>query len=265
MFKRLIDRLKALLPKPGMIGTPPSARQIPADPGLHAVDFSHRYFEPMDYHASQRMTELGIPTDQIGSSVPVHGIRHATFIPYEKTGGGNGPGGRLVVDSGVFNPDLHADLGSEVSSYWILDTGCEIVDREHYRVVAPADLQGLHQWETAMARIETGEPVDDNPYRAPQTRDSNSTDDVRATALGGTLKLYSPWQVGLATFLFSPIAGFWLLASNYRSLGKRLASALLKTLLYGGIATALFITRGVHDPQYFSDSLDWLSQHVGCL
>ena len=90
----------------------------PADPDLHAVDFSHRYFEPMDYHVGNRMTELGIPTAQIGSSVPVRGIQHACFIPHETTGGGNGPGGRLVVDSGVFNPDLHADLGPEVSCYW---------------------------------------------------------------------------------------------------------------------------------------------------
>lgn len=91
-----------------------------------------------------------------------------------------------------------------------------------------------------MALIETGEPEDDNPYRAPETNDLSSTDDPGATALGGTLKLYSPWQVGLATFFCSPIGGFWLIASNYRSLGKR--SQAIKTLLYGGIATFLFIT-----------------------
>jgi hypothetical protein len=54
------------------------------------------------------MTELGIPTDQIGSRLPGQG--HATFIPSERTGGGNDPGGGLTVDSGVFNPDLLGTL-----------------------------------------------------------------------------------------------------------------------------------------------------------
>jgi hypothetical protein len=131
--------------KPAMIGTPPSARQIPADPGLHAVDFSLRYAVPMNYHVENRMMELGIPTHQIGSSVPVHGIRHAAFIPQETTGGGNGPGGRLIVDSGVFNPDLHADLGPEVSSYWaksrLRDRMDAIIAHEHAEVYGATHLE----------------------------------------------------------------------------------------------------------------------------
>jgi hypothetical protein len=103
-LRRLFDLFRRK--PPGMIGTPPSARQVPADPGLHAVDFSRRYFEPMDYHAGNRMTELGIAIDQIGSRDAARGIPHASFHPLERDGGGNTLGMRLNVDSGVFNPDL---------------------------------------------------------------------------------------------------------------------------------------------------------------
>jgi hypothetical protein len=72
----------------------------------------------MDCLVSERMLDLGIAPKHIGSSDLTHGIRHAAVNPFERTGGGNGPGGRLTVDSGVFNPDLHADLGKEVSSRW---------------------------------------------------------------------------------------------------------------------------------------------------
>jgi hypothetical protein len=101
--------------KPGMIGTPPSARQVPADPGLHAIDFSHRYAEPMDYHVLNRMDELGIPSDRIGARK--YGYPRRAFWPEETTGGGNGPGRRLTVDSGVFNPDLMASR-PEAGSIW---------------------------------------------------------------------------------------------------------------------------------------------------
>lgn len=60
---------------------------------------------------AQRMLELGIDPKHIGSSDLTHGIRHAAFNPFKRTGGGNGPVGRLTVDSGVFNPNLHSDLG----------------------------------------------------------------------------------------------------------------------------------------------------------
>jgi hypothetical protein len=153
-FRRIFNLFRR---KPGMVGIPPSAWQIPFDAGLHAVDFSHRYAEPMDYHVGQRMTELGIPTDQIGSSVPVHGIRHAAFIPQEKTGGGNGPGGRLVVDSGVFNPDLHADLGQEVSSYWarsrLRDRMDAIIAHEH------TEANGASHFEAAAHAADTELPI----------------------------------------------------------------------------------------------------------
>jgi hypothetical protein len=96
-----------------MIGTPPSVSQVPADARLHALDFSRRYAGPVNYQVENRMMELGIPADRIGSSDIDFGIQHAAFHPHDSIGGSNGAGGRLTVDSGVFNPDLmegqHAD------------------------------------------------------------------------------------------------------------------------------------------------------------
>ena len=90
-----------------MTGTPPSARQVPADPGLHAVDFSLRYAEPMNYHVENRMMEIGIDPNRIGAAK--YGYPHRAFWPEERTGGGNAPGRKLTLDSGVFNPDLMTD------------------------------------------------------------------------------------------------------------------------------------------------------------
>ena len=78
----------------------------------YAEDFSHRYAQEMDYLGGDRMAELGIPAGRIGSRVPGHG--HTTFIPDERSGGGNDPAGGITLDSGVFNPDLLGTLpGSE--------------------------------------------------------------------------------------------------------------------------------------------------------
>jgi hypothetical protein len=38
-------KLIARFRPPAMVGTPPSARQIPAHPELHALDFAQRYAE----------------------------------------------------------------------------------------------------------------------------------------------------------------------------------------------------------------------------
>src|SRR4051794_17987489 len=98
-FRRLFSLFRR--PKPSMIGTPPSARQIPANAELHALDFAHRYAEPMNYHVENRMMELGIDPNRIGARK--YGFPHRAFWPEETTGGGNVPGQRLTVDSGVFN------------------------------------------------------------------------------------------------------------------------------------------------------------------
>ena len=74
----------------------------------HAEDFSRRYAREMDYLIGDRMAELGIPTDRIGSRLPGEG--HATYLPQERSGGGNDPAGGLTLDSGVFNPELLGTL-----------------------------------------------------------------------------------------------------------------------------------------------------------
>jgi hypothetical protein len=52
------------------------------------------------------MEELGIPNDRIGSDDLRYGLRGRAFNPYERTGGSNGPGGRVNFDSGILNPEL---------------------------------------------------------------------------------------------------------------------------------------------------------------
>jgi hypothetical protein len=44
---------------PGMIGEPPSSRQVPLDAGLHAADFAHRWRDRLDQYCTLRMDELG--------------------------------------------------------------------------------------------------------------------------------------------------------------------------------------------------------------
>src|SRR4051794_32572793 len=88
-FKRIRD----LFRKPGMVGTPPSARSMWYEPAAHARDFAQRYAEALDYVASEHMMQLGIPDRQIGALDVEHGIQNAAFMPHEGGGGGNSPGG----------------------------------------------------------------------------------------------------------------------------------------------------------------------------
>jgi hypothetical protein len=105
--------------KPAMVGVPPSQRQISASPELHALDFAERYAEPLDYHAAQIMTDIGVPSDRIGESAPLHGIKHASFHWRERTGGGVSANGRLTLDSGIFNTELLTkDYGEETAKMW---------------------------------------------------------------------------------------------------------------------------------------------------
>jgi hypothetical protein len=78
------------------------------DPSDHAEDFSRRYAREMEYLTGQRMIELSIPVEKIGSRDPVRG--HGVFMPHERSGGGNDPAGDLTLDSGVFNPELLGTL-----------------------------------------------------------------------------------------------------------------------------------------------------------
>jgi hypothetical protein len=65
------------------------------------------------------MLALDIPEHQIGASDLEHGVPWRVFFPHELTGGGNVPGGRITVDSGVLNPELNAEkYGTRYASLW---------------------------------------------------------------------------------------------------------------------------------------------------
>ena len=114
-LRRILDLFRR---KPGMIGSPPSARQVSADPGLHSVDFSQRYAHELDYLVAQRMTELGIDRQRIGYRDHTRGGGWYAFFPVEGKGG-SVVGPRIGVDSGVLNPDLFTPVyGREVGEKW---------------------------------------------------------------------------------------------------------------------------------------------------
>jgi hypothetical protein len=99
----------ALEPTPAMIGTPPSARRlpaIPADPTQHAREFATEYGDRLEHYFEGRMHALGIPAEQMGASDPDHGVPWRVFFPHEIIGGSVVSGGRIYVDSGALNLDL---------------------------------------------------------------------------------------------------------------------------------------------------------------
>jgi hypothetical protein len=90
--------------KPGMIGPPPSASQVPLDAALHAQDFPRRYAVPLDQYCAARMDELGKPDDKQGAEDLKKVMRWRTFNPYGRDGGNITKG--VTVNSGALNPDL---------------------------------------------------------------------------------------------------------------------------------------------------------------
>ena len=125
-----------------MIGTPPSARgltAIPGDPADHAVQFAHAWADRLEHHVEGRMHSLNIPEHQIGASDLEHGVPWRVFFPLERTGGGNVPGGRITVDSGVLNPELNAEMyGEQYASFW-----------KHARLRDRIDSIIVHEYEEA--------------------------------------------------------------------------------------------------------------------
>ena len=126
------------------------------DPAEHARDFAERYAEPMNYHVENRMMALGIPTDRIGARK--YGYPHRAFWAEETTGGGNVPGRRLTVDSGVFNLELMAHR-PQARELWaksrLRDTIDAIIAHEEAE-----SLTGDHNVAEAMAP-DTALPITD--------------------------------------------------------------------------------------------------------
>jgi hypothetical protein len=126
------------------------------DPAEHARDFAERYAEPMNYHVENRMMELGIPTDRIGARK--YRCPHRAFWPEETTGGGNVPGRRLTVDSGVFNAELMANR-PEAGEVWAKSRLRDRIDA----IIAHEDAESLtgdHDLAEAMA-LDTTLPIRD--------------------------------------------------------------------------------------------------------
>lgn len=118
---------------------------VPADSADHAEDFSHRYAEPLDWLAGIRMEELGIPSNRIGSNDHDHGLEGRAFNPYERTGGGNGPGGQINVDSGIFNPELMTEpYDSNTAALWRKSRLRDRMDAIIAHEISEAD-HGLHE------------------------------------------------------------------------------------------------------------------------
>ncbi len=151
-FKRIRDFFR----KPAMIGSAPSQRPLWHDAAEHARDFAERYAEPMNYHVENRMMELGIPTERIGARK--YGHPHRAFWPEETTGGGNAPGRRLTVDSGVFNTALMSNRPA-ARAVWAKSRLRDRIDA----VIAHEDaesLTGFHDVAEAMAP-DTTLPITD--------------------------------------------------------------------------------------------------------
>ena len=102
-----------------MIGTPPSQRQgIPADPAEHAARFGRQWHDVVETLVQRRMRYLGIPKDKIGMSDILYGIDLAAFHPHYRNAGAVSPDGRIMVGSGILNPELMASTGPSASQAW---------------------------------------------------------------------------------------------------------------------------------------------------
>ena len=72
---------------------------------------------------------------------------HSAFMPHKRTGGGNVPGRRLTVDSGVFNPELFKESRPRVSSSWaksrLRDRLDAIIAHEHTEAASGGHLDAI--------------------------------------------------------------------------------------------------------------------------
>lgn len=74
--------------------------------------------EVLDQWAAVFMEKMGIDKLRIGSSDRQHGVEWRAFFPDEGGGGGNSPGQRLNLDSGLFNDDLMQSVGPRADRLW---------------------------------------------------------------------------------------------------------------------------------------------------
>jgi hypothetical protein len=83
-----------------------------------ALAHSIRHAQALDQWAALFMKKLGIDDDRIGASDRKHGVEWRAFFPHEQDGGGNTPGQRLNLDSGIFNDGLMQPFGPNALRAW---------------------------------------------------------------------------------------------------------------------------------------------------
>jgi hypothetical protein len=83
-----------------------------------ALAYSIQHAEALDQWAALFMKKLGIDDDRIGARDRRNNVQWRAFFPDEQDGGGNSPGGRLNLDSGIFNDDLMKHLGPRADAAW---------------------------------------------------------------------------------------------------------------------------------------------------
>ncbi len=96
----------------GMIGEPPSARRISADPRAHARQFAHDFADFLERCVEGRMHALGVAEKHIGLADPSRALPGAVFHPKGETGGAV-IGERFAIDTGVFNPERYSPMVGE--------------------------------------------------------------------------------------------------------------------------------------------------------
>ena len=128
------------------------------------MQFALTWYQRLETFAQKRLRELGIPDHRIGAFDHDFDLRLAAFHPKERTGGGVSPGGRINLNSGVFNPDLLVPHPSPtVSSVWrkarVRDR-CDAVIAHEYH-----EGQDVSHTEAERQASQTDLPVTDGARR----------------------------------------------------------------------------------------------------
>ena len=161
MFRRFFERFRRR--RLGMIGTPPSARQVPADPGLHARQFANDHADRFENLIEGRMHELGIPEKHMGLPDASRGLPWAVFHPNTGKGGGV-VADHFAVDSGVLNPELlTSKYGSDVGKLWARSRLRDRIDAVIVHEYEEA--QGLHHDQVVERAPDTALPIGENARR----------------------------------------------------------------------------------------------------
>src|SRR5689334_12342096 len=87
---------------------------------------------------------------------------------------------------------------------------------------------------------------ENNPYAPPK---ANVDPAQSGASVDSSMRLYTPDQHFLASFLGSPIAAAWIAAANYRVLGRQRAAR--DVIVWGAIATAVILVISYALPERF--------------